>query len=185
MNVFWEKGFAATSLDDVTRETGINKPSLYAAFGDKTSLFLQILERYHDALLGHMRETLAKSGTAREPIRSWFLGFLPACSGATSRGCLSVNTTLEAANLDERIWQAIESFDRRQESLMEAAIRRGVRAGEFAADLDPKAAARHLMATHKGFLLMSRGKPTAARTRRAMEQALSSLDAGAGTVAPD
>ncbi|MBX3504251.1 MAG: TetR/AcrR family transcriptional regulator [Parvibaculum sp.] len=175
MQVFWRKGYTATSLDDVTAATGVNKPSLYAAFGDKPSLFRHALMRYHEMLLAYMKASLAKD-PPRDSIRSWFMGFLPSCAGATATGCLSVNTTLEAASIDREVISAVEAFDRRQDALLEAAIRRGVMSGDFAKDIDPKSAALHLMAAQKGFLVLARAHPSPARTRRAMEQALSALD---------
>jgi TetR/AcrR family transcriptional repressor of nem operon len=175
MQVFWKKGYTATSLDDVTAASGVNKPSLYAAFGDKASLFQHVLKRYHDMLLAYMKASLAED-PPRALIRKWFMGFLPSCAGATATGCLSVNTTLEAASVDEKIVKAVEAFDRREEALLEAAIRRGVKSGDFPKKLDPKSAALHLMAAQKGFLVLARAHPSPAHTRRAMEQALSTLD---------
>lgn len=179
MQVFWANGYTATSLDDITAATGVNKPSLYAAFGDKQALFRHVLDRYHAMLLAHMKASLEKPPTPRAAIRDWFLGFLPSCSGPRATGCLSVNATLEAASLDAAVLKAIHAFDAREEKLLEAAIRRGIAAGEFAPRLDPKSAAHHLMAAQKGFLVLSRGHPAPAATRRAMEQALSALDRAA------
>lgn len=175
MKVFWKKGYTATALDDITAATGVNKPSLYAAFGDKSALFHLVLKRYHEMLLAHMKASLA-GGAPRDSIRKWFMGFLPSCAGATATGCLSVNTTLEAASVDEEIVKAVEAFDRREEALLEAAIRRGVKSGDFAEGIDPKSAALHLMAAQKGFLVLARAHPSPANTRRAMEHALSALD---------
>ena len=68
-DVFWQKGFQGTSLDDVTAATGLAKPSLYAAFGDKNALFLKVLDRYHAA---HRRQRRAHPqrravGARRDP----------------------------------------------------------------------------------------------------------------------
>ena len=52
MNVFWRKGYAGASLPDLTRAMGINRPSLYAAFGNKASLFRKVLDRYADGPAG-------------------------------------------------------------------------------------------------------------------------------------
>jgi len=175
MQVFWKKGYTATSLDGITEATGVNKPSLYAAFGDKSSLFQHVLKRYHAMLLAYMKASLAED-PPRDSIRKWFLSFLPSCAGAAAKGCLSVNTTLEAASVDEEVVKAVEAFDRREEALLEAAIRRGVKFGDFSKNIDPKSAALHLMAAQKGFLVLARAHPSPANTRRAMEQALSALD---------
>src|SRR6202790_2682892 len=57
-DVFWRKGFQGTSLDDITAATGLAKPSLYAAFGDKDALFLKILDRYHASIVADAERIL-------------------------------------------------------------------------------------------------------------------------------
>src|ERR1700739_3614111 len=91
-DVFWKKGFQATSLDEITAASGLAKPSLYAAFGDKNALFLKVLDRYHERLLGCAERALAQPGSARDAIRQWLTGFVSSCSGEKGRrGCLSIN----------------------------------------------------------------------------------------------
>src|SRR6516165_1951960 len=65
MDVFWKDGFAATSLDDVSAATGLNRPSLYGAFGDKRALYLQAYGQYRK----RVNETLQPLFQAREPLR--------------------------------------------------------------------------------------------------------------------
>lgn len=178
LDLFWTRGYRATSFDDVTRATGVNKPSLYAAFGDKPRLFAQVLARYHAMLLQHATAILASDGPARAAIETWLLGFLPSCSGAAGgRGCLSVNTSLEAAAVDDPgVTKAIKAFNRKVEKLLAAAIRRGIAAGELARTLDADAAARLLLTTQTGLMVLARDKPDAASTRATMLQALRTLD---------
>src|ERR1700760_1325031 len=86
-DVFWKNGFQGTSLDDITAATGLTKPSLYAAFGDKNALFLTILERYHARILAHAEAAINDGLSAREAIERWLTGFIPRCSGSKgSRG---------------------------------------------------------------------------------------------------
>ena len=68
INVFWENGYENTSLDDLTAAMGINRPSLYAAFGNKESLFRKALDRYCEKGAAELRECLA-STSARKAIR--------------------------------------------------------------------------------------------------------------------
>src|SRR5260370_30542155 len=68
-DVFWRKGFQATSLDEITAASGIAKPSLYAAFGNKNALFLKILNRYHEGILARTEGVLSQHSSAREAIR--------------------------------------------------------------------------------------------------------------------
>src|SRR6202158_1198409 len=92
-DVFWRKGFQGTSLDDITAATGLAKPSLYAAFGDKNALFLKILDRYHERIVANAERVLKEGPSARDAIERWLTSFVPFCSGIKgTRGCLSGNT---------------------------------------------------------------------------------------------
>jgi len=81
-DVFWRKGFQGTSLDDITAATGLAKPSLYAAFGDKNALFLKVLDRYHERIVANAERVLMEGPSARDAIERWLAGFVPFCSGA-------------------------------------------------------------------------------------------------------
>ena len=82
--VFWQKGFQGTSLDDITEATGLNKPSLYAAFGDKNALFLKVLDRYHAYIVENAERIINEGPSARAAIERWLTGFVPRCSGEAS-----------------------------------------------------------------------------------------------------
>ena len=62
---FWDGGYAATSLDDLSAATGLNRPSLYGAFGDKRALYIQAYRRYRE----HVRETFAPLFAEKAPLR--------------------------------------------------------------------------------------------------------------------
>src|ERR1700676_250482 len=118
-DVFWQNGFQAKSLDEITAASGIAKPSLYAAFGDKNALFLKVLDRYHEGILGWAERVLAQPGSAREAVRQWLAGFVPYCSGEKGhRGCLSINAATDGALDQAEIRIAIERYNRRLEELL-------------------------------------------------------------------
>src|SRR3979411_1135898 len=97
-DVFWQKGFQGASLDDITAATGIAKPSLYAAFGDKNALFLKVLDRYHQRIVANAERIIDEGPSARDAIERWLTSFVPFCSGVKGiRGCLSVNTGADGA----------------------------------------------------------------------------------------
>lgn len=179
LGLFWTRGYQATSFDDITRATGVNKPSLYAEFGDKAGLFARVLERYHAMLLAHAEATLGGTGPVRDAVRAWLLSFLPSCSGAAGgRGCLSVNATLDAAAAaDPAVAQRVAAFRLRVERLLARAIRRGVAAGELPRSVDPRAAARLLLVAQTGLMVHARELPSLAATRATMLLALRVLDA--------
>src|ERR1700742_2301721 len=91
MGVFWSRGYHATALPDLLRATKLSRGSLYAAFGDKHSLFLRALDRYIDDSLKRMDVEFALSREPIESVRAYLAGYLDRMSGANARrGCLLV-----------------------------------------------------------------------------------------------
>ncbi|HZQ71193.1 MAG TPA: TetR/AcrR family transcriptional regulator [Terriglobales bacterium] len=90
VQVFWQKGYEGASLDDLTRAMGINRPSMYAAFGDKQELFRKALDRYAEGPAGYVREALQEK-TARAVVEKLLLRTVAAvaCRG-NPHGCLLV-----------------------------------------------------------------------------------------------
>lgn len=175
-DVFWARGYAGASYEQITEATGLNKPSLYAAFGDKRRLFMTVLDRYQAALLAHARRALAAPGTASEAVSRWLEGFAPVCSGTRgARGCLSVNTLVEGTGLDPEIAASVDAYNRELESLIRARLEGGRAAGEFADGFDAPAAAHALMAGYNGLMVMARQSPPADLTRGAIDRLLAIL----------
>ncbi|MBI0381988.1 TetR/AcrR family transcriptional regulator, partial [Streptomyces albiflaviniger] len=86
---FWDAGYAATSLEDLMRVSGLGKGSLYAAFGDKRQLFLRVLHGYTDDSHGRLREALAEAPRALDALRMLLEAPIDEPTGAgTRRGCL-------------------------------------------------------------------------------------------------
>jgi AcrR family transcriptional regulator len=118
MDVFWKDGFAATSLDDVSAATGLNRPSLYGAFGDKRALYLQAYGQYRKRMDEAFQPLLA----ARQPLRAKLKRILIAAldlylSGAGGpRGCFTVLSAASEAiadpDLQRLVVEAIDNTDR-------------------------------------------------------------------------
>ena len=118
MDVFWSDGFAATSLDDISAATGLNRPSLYGAFGDKRALYLQAYGQYRK----RMNESFAPLFAARKPLRLKFRRILIAAldlylSGEDGpRGCFTVLSAASDAiadpDLHSLVSDAIDGTDR-------------------------------------------------------------------------
>ena len=157
--IFWRKGYQGTSLDDITEATGLTKPSLYAAFGDKASLFLKVLDHYHDQLFKRSERILAETPNARAAVEAWLTNFIPVCSGERGRnGCLSVNTLTDGGLNDPAVEKSIADFNARLESLI--LNRLEADRAQFAADFDPVAAGRTIMAIYMGLMTMAKQKPS-------------------------
>jgi TetR/AcrR family transcriptional repressor of nem operon len=173
-DVFWRKGFQGTSLDDITAATGLAKPSLYAAFGDKNALFLKVLDRYHQRIVANAERTLNDGASARDAIERWLTGFVPFCSGAKgARGCLSVNTAADGVSDQQEVGNKVERFNRKLEQLLSNRLRAD--RAQFSAAFDPDAAAHTIMAIYLGLMVMAKDRPTAARVRATLNQAMNLL----------
>src|SRR5215467_221122 len=94
LDVFWREGYEGASLSDLTEAMGINRPSLYAAFGDKQGLFRKVLDRYFDGPAAYMREALNQP-TARAVIEQLLQGTADLLTNRHNpKGCLSVQGAL-------------------------------------------------------------------------------------------
>jgi TetR/AcrR family transcriptional repressor of nem operon len=157
--IFWRKGYQSTSLDDITEATGLTKPSLYGAFGDKASLFLKVIDHYHDQLITRFERILSEAPNARAAVEAWFTNLLPVYSGENGRnGCLSVNTMTDGGLDDAAVKKSIANFNERLESLILNRLQAD--RAQFAADFDPVAAARTMMAIYMGLMTMAKQKPS-------------------------
>jgi AcrR family transcriptional regulator len=149
MDVFWSEGFAATSLDDISAATGLNRPSLYGAFGDKRALYLQAYGQYRKRL----NESFAPLFAANEPLRTKLTRILTAAldlylSGPDGpRGCFTVLSVASGAianpDLQSLVGEAIAGTDRAFGRLFAEALA----AGELPKNADPRRLARVASAT--------------------------------------
>jgi AcrR family transcriptional regulator len=170
-DVFWRKGFQGTSLDDITAATGLAKPSLYAAFGDKNALFLKVLDRYHERIVANAERVLKEGPSARDAIERWLTGFVPFCSGVKgTRGCLSVNTAADGASDQKEVRNRLERFNRKLEQLLSNRLRAD--RAQFSDAFDPDHTAHAIMAIYMGLMVLAKDAPDAARVRATLNQAM-------------
>jgi AcrR family transcriptional regulator len=173
-DVFWQQGFQGTSLDDITAATGLAKPSLYAAFGDKNALFVKILERYHARIVAQAERIINDGPSARDAIHRWLTGFVPFCSGVKGkRGCLSINAAADGAAEQKEVRKRIEGFNRKLEELLRDRLRAD--RAQFAGGFDPDATAHTIMAIYTGLMVLAKDAPDAARVRATLDQTLKLL----------
>ena len=123
--VFWAKGYEAASLDDLCAATGLNRSSLYGAFGDKRALYLQALERYERDGTARIAAALAKA-----PVKRAFEGFVgriidDIAAGPGRRGCFIGNCAAEMARLDRTAAARVKQSLARIEQSFHAALTRG------------------------------------------------------------
>ncbi|WP_374470775.1 TetR/AcrR family transcriptional regulator [Phenylobacterium sp.] len=145
--VFWNQGYAATSLDDLARATGLNRPSLYAAFGDKHALYLAALGRARDEALAALAGGLERPGPLRPLLSGLFerAGAIYRAGDLGQRGCFIIGTAVTQALDDPEARALTAGFVGETDRLFRERFARS--AGELAAGLTPEAAAPLASAT--------------------------------------
>jgi AcrR family transcriptional regulator len=129
---FWQRGYASTSMDDLSAATGLNRPSLYGAFGDKHALYLQALKLYTEQSNAAIAAALEGRPVREGLARVYELALQLYCpADAAARGCLLIGTAATEAPRDEAIRQALGESLRGFTAAFEARLRRAVDDGEL------------------------------------------------------
>ncbi|GAB0115752.1 TetR/AcrR family transcriptional regulator [Acidisoma sp. C75] len=176
VGVFWQNGYAGTSLRDLTQATGLSSAALYHRFNDKNGLFVEALRRYADEGLV---ERLARLSASADPLRAIcdFLDELIAMSLADPhhRGCLLVNTALDGAAMSDAARALVRARLGEVERFFAERLEQAVASG----DLDPKADiaanATALLGTVFAIRVMARLDPDPKRLRALADRAIASL----------
>jgi TetR/AcrR family transcriptional repressor of nem operon len=136
MQAFWAKGYEATSLSDLMEATGLHKGSLYQAFGDKHSLFIQALKRYLSDMRRMKTKVIAQAATPLDGIRAVAHGMLDLADGdcACPKGCLAINSLVELAPHDPEVQEVMSDHMQRMRSALAEAVALGQEAGQIRAD---------------------------------------------------
>jgi AcrR family transcriptional regulator len=140
---FWRSGYAATSLDDIVAATGMNRPSLYAAFGDKRALYLEALAQYWALALAGMRADLAGDSPLAEALMRVYDGALSLyfSGDGRPRGCFVIGTAVTEAVEDVEIRNSLMTGFHTFDTEFEACFRAAREKGELKNDADPAALA--------------------------------------------
>jgi AcrR family transcriptional regulator len=169
-DTFWKTGYSATSLDEISAATGMNRPSLYAAFGDKHALYLEALARYWQISLAATREALADDRPLDEALTLAYEAALSMYfSGeGNPRGCFVMGTAVTEAVMDSDIRESLAAGLRTIDADFEARFRIARERGELRNDTDPAALAFLASATMQSIAIRARaGIPRAELTELA------------------
>jgi TetR/AcrR family transcriptional regulator, transcriptional repressor for nem operon len=177
MELFWARGFAGVSIDDIVAASGVSRSSLYAAFPDKTALFSAVLEHYLDAVTRTNLERLGEGDSAAAAIRRFLLGLADqrASAGAPAHGCLLTNTAAELGAEPKAVARLVSGAFRRMEKALARRIEEARRQGDLSAGTDPRQFARQLVALIQGLRVMSRLGMEPRLLRDAVRSALAPL----------
>ncbi|MFI6087049.1 TetR/AcrR family transcriptional regulator [Streptomyces sp. NPDC051218] len=177
LELFWRRGYEATSMADLVEELGIGRASIYATFGNKHELYLKALERYADLQNPRLLAELSQPGPALPAVRSVVrrFGAEAASDAARLNGCFITNTAAELGPHDDAASRCVERSWEHMETLLHSALVRAQAQGELPEDRDPLALARMLLTLMQGVRVVGKASKDPARVRDATEQALSLL----------
>lgn len=157
--LFWQKGFAATSISDLTAAMGIGSPSLYAAFGSKEALYGEALRYYGETYEALVWSGFAKAETAREAVEAFLMDSAAALTGSVGRndplGCM---VTLSAVGSEGQIelGEIVKAARAAGLERVRERFRRAINDGEFDASIDVDGLSRFFLAVQSGMSLMAR-----------------------------
>lgn len=176
MELFWRKGYEATSVQDLVEGMGINRQSIYDTFGDKHALFVEAVRHYHEKVVAQIPVLLGGPGSPIANIRR-VLKFVSDFSvDGEGRGCLVTNTVVELAPHDSAVAEMVCAVLREVESAFYAALVRAAESGELPAGANPRALARFFTSTVQGIVVMGKASASRAAVRDIAKVALSVLE---------
>jgi AcrR family transcriptional regulator len=176
MRIFWAHGYRATSVQDLMEAAGVQKQSLYGAFGDKRSLFLKCLRLYtQQTLLQVARMLNATTSPMKgiERVMQYASRRPEAKSGPV--GCLMANTALEMGARDPEVLSEVRRMFRGFEKLFASAVRRAQEHGEIGTSLDSVAVAQSLTNTINGIRILEKTGASQQQIQTVVEMALDIL----------
>ncbi|MFE3054357.1 TetR/AcrR family transcriptional regulator [Nocardia sp. NPDC059091] len=180
MRRFWERGYRATSVEDLVKATGVKPGSLYSAFpGGKHALFLASLRRYSDLIVPQKLGELDDPNASLAQVRGYFDGLVADLLSPEGRmGCLLVNTAIENAATDDAAAAVVRGHLARLEDRMRDALRNAVRRKEVRSNVDPVAVAKGLVATSQGLMVVGKANPDEPVLRAIVDNAFAGLSPG-------
>jgi AcrR family transcriptional regulator len=170
MRVFWTGGYAATSLDELSTATRMNRPSLYAAFGDKRALYRTLIGRYRAMARAAMAEALAPDRPLRDGLQRVYDSALSIYfgGGKDPRGCFMIGTAVTEAAADREVRASLNDGLREIDAAFETRFRQAQDDGELARGADPAALAKLASGALYFLAIRSRaGEPRAVLERAA------------------
>ncbi len=157
MALFWEKGYRATSIQDLVERMGINRFSIYDTFGDKRALFAAAIDLYLERRTALLLGILENPNQGLEAIEGYFRALAEAMTSPEGRrGCLVQNATLELTHGEGDLTDRLLAINRRIETAFYGALRRARRQGELREGHNLRDRARFLFAVSQGMIVMAK-----------------------------
>ncbi|ALO08308.1 Transcriptional regulator, TetR family [Streptomyces venezuelae] len=178
LDLFWARGYEATTMSDLVEHLGVGRASIYATFGNKHDLYMKAMDRYLETRDPELVEELSTPGPALPAVRALVRRFAAeaATEGERLNGCFVTNSAAELAPHDTAVARRVELSWEQIETLLYGALTRARAGGELPADRDPRALARMLLVLLQGIRVVGKASTDPGRVLDAAEQALGLLD---------
>lgn len=151
VDLFWYKGYNATSMQDIVDGLGLSRSSIYDTFGDKHKLYIAALERYRDQAAGGLIDMVNKAENTIVTLEEMFKMLVhDSFTDRLPKGCFMVNSTVELAPHDEEIDKIVSENMQNIEDAFFQLITKGQESGEISKEKNPRAIARFLFNTISG-----------------------------------
>ncbi|MEM9992577.1 MAG: TetR/AcrR family transcriptional regulator [Acinetobacter pittii] len=170
MQVFWRRGYAATSVQDLVDGTGLSRSSLYSTFQNKQGLYQKALQRYELLTTLNNVKLLSGSGSSKVLIRQLLLNIVEdELSDPEHKGCLVANACLELAGHDEDVAQFVVSNLQKLQHALESLLIKAQQSGEISSTQNPRALASFFVNTIQGLRVLGKGSQLEQRKQCLMD----------------
>ena len=176
LDLFWSRGYEATSLRELQEHMGIGRQSLYDTYGDKHQLYVAALDRYLERGRATVRSELDREGASLESIKDYFEGLVQFLTPRGERSaCMLTNCIMEFGQSDPEIAQRCRSNERGLVAAFEQALERAEENGELGELEDPRATATYLVVQVYGLAVLAKNGATRSQLKRAVGQAITAI----------
>ena len=176
MELFWEKGYETTSVQNLVDRMGINRFSMYDTFGSKHELFVRAIERYREVIVATVLTELEDSEQGIGSIRAYFSMLVDHLSSSKGKmSCLVVNSLAERAAHDGEIEECVRRNITKLEKALKKAVERAQNRGEIGRERDSQDLAEYLVTNVIGLNVLAKAEPHRDRLERNVEIIIGAL----------
>lgn len=176
LELFWVKGYNATSIQDLVDHLGINRASIYDTWGDKLGLYLETLKRYRQKTSSLMLTRLRSEKSAKEIVRDFLYDIVDdSLADDLRRGCYLSNSATELANCNNQVHAMFSENRIKMEAVLNELIKEGQENGEFSSRHNSESYARFIFNTAGGLRVLAKGTISEKELNEVVDVALSAL----------
>ena len=174
-DLFWEKGFEATSMNEMVARANLNKHSLYSEFGDKEKLFIECIDHYISKDIRVLSDILTKKPLGLSNIEAFFDNRVNYAASGDCKGCLILNSVTEKEILSEEVNLKVKSFISKFKGLFYNCLKAAQDNNELSEDKDCKVLAGYLVCFNFGLVNVGKNETKRKELRKMVDIALSTV----------